>query len=115
MPNAACRECDRLRAKSLKPEKLDETSRAKVPQARPDSSLGVSSSSGSSRDVQELSALSEPAGVGQSSPKDERIETAKQALSRAEISRRQREKDPEAYKKWNRERMKALRAKRKGG
>lgn len=53
----------------------------------------------------------EEAGSGGAdvSSKASRIDEAKRALTRAEISRRQREKDPEGYKKWNRERMKERR------
>lgn len=41
--------------------------------------------------------------------KTDRLQAARKALTRAEISRRQREKDPEGYRKWNRERMKERR------
>lgn len=46
--------------------------------------------------------------------KSDRLAVAKQALSSAERHKRWREKDPEAYRKWNRERMKARRAKIRG-
>lgn len=52
--------------------------------------------------------------VETSPSKSDRLAVAKEALDGAERQKRHREKDPEAYKKWNRERMKARRAKIRG-
>ena len=52
-------------------------------------------------------------GSSPSATKSERLDRARKALTRAEISRRQRERDPEGYRKRNRERMRRVRKSRK--
>lgn len=75
------------------------------------SSVDVEAVAGSA-DVDRRSDLDGAVGDSEApdvSTKAEKIDVAKKALSRAEISRRQREKDPEGYRKWNRERMRRRR------
>lgn len=101
MPNMPCRECDRARNRDATPPvKQEAVASPHIARKRPPKTPKPLSDSGPN--------VNAPS-------KAERIEVAREALTRAEISRRHREKDPEAYKKWNRERMKARRAKEKSG
>ena len=87
MPNFPCRECDRVRKNAEKIATHVQVS------SRPDDAPDESP-------TQDLAEI-----VDETPSKAERIETVKQALTRTEISRRHREKDPEEYRRRNRERM----------
>lgn len=90
MPNMACRECDRIRAKS---NRIDVIKSGKAPPL-----------------VAHISVQHDPDDFGEiKAPKQDRLEVAHEALTAAERQKRHREKDPEAYRKWNRERMRRIR------
>lgn len=110
--NQPCRLCDAELARRRRAEQSSEpTDKARAREVPED--VGRTSAD-TNRSHPAKPRPEEPSRGGQrvvESPKTERLETAKKALTVAERQRKFREKDPEAYKAWNRARMRARRKK----
>lgn len=105
MPNMPCRECDRIRAK---PHAND--ARKAVAEKREVREKIDDANSGRDKPVSSPALATQPGGVEKGSKAD-RLAVAREALTRAEISRRYREKLGDEYRKRNSARMRARRKK----